>query len=229
MVYILSWAGIASVIMVAMSESFDPTFSFFVGLIISGIIILMVLMHKAKKHEESLKHIRFDEDGTATLLQRSSISQEWIKLQNIHEVYHKYNPSQLVYTGATVGGVTTGGFHETQASYSEKSLGTSGRCKLMGKKGDRDYVIIKEIVLSDSMVEDAKNTPYINKFLSGNKLILKYDGPETKLTENESLVLQKAIMTCDEGLRLDVTQRAYLAAQLTRNDCERILSWIGGK
>lgn len=37
-------------------------------------------------------------------------------------IYTAYHPSQAVYTGATVGGITTGGVHHTKATYSEKAV-----------------------------------------------------------------------------------------------------------
>lgn len=183
-----------------------------------------------KKEMQERQYIVFDKESkSATLLQRNAISSASFYIQPIDKVHYDFKPSELVYTGATVGGVTTGGFHTTEAHYREKSDGASGKALLLAKLRNGETVTIKKIHLSDEKLKEAAaNDPRIKRFLKGNALVLEYSGKETELTKDESFLLKKAISTNNKAMQNYVTQRAFLAMQLTKEDCENIKNWVAG-
>ena len=195
--------------------------------IVLGLLYLIGLIQGvgSRKALNAREYITFDGE-TATVLKRNSAISEVLKVESIQKVEYKYNPAKVTYTGATVGGVTTGGFHTTNASYSEIPTGNSGRAYIKAKYPAKSPYL-KEIILStDELVESAKHNTTVSKFLKENKLILKYENEKTKLTDSENYVLREAISKGDQGLQYGITQRAYLEQQLTISDCNQIISWL---
>jgi len=67
-----------------------------------------------------------------------------------------YHPSKAVYTGATVGGVTTGGVHYTKAGYSEK-VSNTGRGNVEISIGGND-ITVERITVKLKLELHQKNT-----------------------------------------------------------------------
>ena len=67
-----------------------------------------------------------------------------------------YNPSKTIYTGATVGGITTGGFHQTQASYTEHMHSTE-KAYLEASSSGVSFEVF-QIILSPKMREKFKRS-----------------------------------------------------------------------
>lgn len=89
-------------------------------------------------------------------------------------------------------------------------------------------VNIVEIKLNDKTLAEAKNNADIKKFISGDKLVLVYNNDDTKLTDNESYILGKAIEKNNRPLMEYTMQRANLARELTLPDCQKIVNWLCG-
>ena len=124
--------------------------------IVLGLLYLIGLIQGvgSRKALNAREYITFDGE-TATVLKRNSAISEVLKVESIQKVEYKYNPAKVTYTGATVGGVTTGGFHTTNASYSEIPTGNSGRAYIKAKYPAKSPYL-KEIILStDELVESA--------------------------------------------------------------------------
>ncbi len=77
----------------------------------------------------------------------------------------KYNPSKTIYTGATVGGITTGGFHQTQATYSERIDKTQKVYIEAFTKGAR-FEVMRILSISPEICERFKRA----KLISGNSI-----------------------------------------------------------
>lgn len=200
-------------------------------LVLVGVFAVFVAVEtyyeKLQKREKD--HIIINEkDKTAELFKRSDVSASYLSFAEHDISYTKYNPSQLVYTGATVGGIHTGGFHTTKAHYSSHSQGRAGKYYIYSKDHNGKVVIIQKIILTEELLEEASKSATIKKFIVGNCLELKYDTPETKLTAAEYDILRNATMSYDHATQLNITQRAFLASQLTRADCVAILNWVSG-
>ncbi len=82
-----------------------------------------------------------------------------------------YTPEKLVYTGATFGGITTGGFHKEGGLYANKGV-RSGRYVLNYLEGANKQQPIEIISFSAEVLEEAKASP-ISKYLSGSVIHLK--------------------------------------------------------
>lgn len=196
------------------------------------IIVMCVAIFAGKnlKEGEERRHILNKGGKTAILYQRSAFSSSVFRIQRVHKVHYDFEPSKLVYTGATVGGITTGGLHTTQAHYKEVSEGTSGKAMLIAKFSDGETETIEIIHLAnEKLVAEAANDPRVSRFLKGNDLVLKYSDEKSELTDDEKYVLKKAIAENNTAMQRYITQRAFLATQLTTEECKNIKRWIRGK
>ena len=96
----------------------------------------------------------------------------WVsKSQNYSATYH---PEKLVYTGATVGGVHTGGIHKEEA-YVSSSGSYNGRGYIEHFYYDTTNTKkrVDSITLSDKLLKEAKKISAIADMIEGNVLLLK--------------------------------------------------------
>lgn len=152
----------------------------------------------------------------------------WIlQVKPAHTVEYKYNPATLEYTGVTIGGITTGGFHVNEASISGSAFHNTGKYQLvLQDKGL--YEILDEIVLPDNLVSSAKNTPVVKNFLQGNRLVLKHTGADTELTTSERETIAAARRQGRQDVVINATLRAVAASYLTKAECDAIKNWLCG-
>jgi hypothetical protein len=189
-----------------------------------------------KSGESVERCISFDNNQSVATITKRVPSNVWdIKVKQYMKRYTKHNPSKTIYTGATVGGVTTGGFHQTQATLTTVGAGGSGRYYLQAKAPKTDdpleneYLMLKEIILANhSLVEEARTDKRVSHLLQGDKLVLRRKNKETELTADEKEILQRAIRTFDVATQENITERAFAAQFLTKKECEDVLDWLGG-
>ena len=198
---------------------------------IFGIVALIgVEIYYTKKKYKSREHIMYIGKDSVKLYCRSEVSAKEIHIQPVHKVFTKYNPSQLVYTGATVGGIHTGGFHTTEAYWSEKSEGASGKYMAFIKDVDgKEYAVVKIVLASDDLLNEAKAHPLVGKFVKEDYIYLKKENENTKFTKEEYDILRQAVNSYDYGTQQNISQRAFLESLLTKAEYEVILNWISGK
>ena len=84
---------------------------------------LLITLYDRKDPSENAKtlrvYIRPDQSIYTTIDDGPKIEKApSIKVQKAGATYFQYHPSKAIYTGATVGGITTGGVHYTKAGYS---------------------------------------------------------------------------------------------------------------
>lgn len=227
--------GAAELLLMAICVSFD------LGSTLSGVLALIVAIitffatdmtygqYLMKKEKILSQHMTINEtDESATLFQRSEISASLLKMEPIYTTNTKHHDAKLVYTGATVGGVHTGGFHTTKAYLSDTYTGTSGKYHIFVKQDNGKVVEIKKIKLTKQLLSEAKHSPSIRKFIVNNEISLRYDNDETKLTKEEQYILKEAVNNYDKATQYNITQRAFLATQLTQEDCNAIINWVSG-
>ncbi|MBR5479161.1 MAG: hypothetical protein IKU84_03200 [Clostridia bacterium] len=113
-------------------------------------------------HDGSLTLLKCDERfGTICKIERKTLS-------TLH-----YVPEKYVYTGATVGGITTGGVHK-EGGYNEATPISEKRYELKIKVYDESshqmvYLPIDSIHVADkSLLEAAKANPRISDYISGS-------------------------------------------------------------
>lgn len=138
--------------------------------------------------------------------------------------YYKYNEPTLVYTGATVGGVTTGGFHVEGGDYSTKKHFTGKYYHYFSLGGE--HVLISHIYCNTSVWEKAKKDIVTKNFIYGKN---DYIYLAHVLSSEQQKHLARAASTGDASLDGSFA-RAQLFAQesvyLTREECDEIKNWI---
>ena len=179
-----------------------------------------------KQGEEQCKHyICSEEDNTMTLFQRSKISYAAVHWDPLYEHDLKYNPSKTIYTGATSGGITMGGFHTTEAYYQERPTKKSGRYIAYLPFYDGSRVYIKEIILVGKVLDEARKDPQISKFLKGDRLVL--------LNQNVKSNLDGKLSASEIANGGTVIQHAYMDSLkanvgITLWEAEIINNWLKG-
>ena len=227
---IVSAATILLAVFVGIKIGIDSKVGAVLALIACGIALVGVEIHYGKKYSKITEHIMYIGEDSVKLYKRSEVSAKQIYIQPVHKTYTKYNPSQLVYTGATVGGIHTGGFHTTQAYLSERSEGASGKYMAFIKdREDKEQLVVKIVLADDSLLKEAKSDPVISKFLKEDYIYLKKETADTKLTEEENYILRQAVNSNDYAMQQNITQRAFLATLLTKAEHDAIRNWISGK
>ena len=131
----------------------------------------------------------------------------------------------MVYTGATVGGVTTGGWHEEKAYYSQE-VSDSGKSKLKFK--GKDGGTIKKIILTADLIASAKQQPDIKQFLKDDTLELQHLDCGGLSIVNAH-VLSTAIATGNVGVQALIANEESNKKFLTHSECQHVLDWICNK
>lgn len=227
--YILVGIGVLIGLLVAVQ--FDSTgFGVFLCFLITGIVYiggrLLIESKRSEKGEEHSKHYTYNkEDNTMTLFQRSQISYSVVHWDPLYEHDLKYNPSKIIYTGATSGNVTMGGFHTTEAYYQERPKKRSGRYIAYIPFPDDTRVYIKEIILVGKVLDEAKSNSKIRKFLKGDRLVLLNQNAKSSLDGKLT-----ASQIADGGT---VIQHAYMDSLkanvgITLSEAEIINEWLKG-
>jgi len=205
--------------------------STFLCILVIGVVYIggrLIIEHiRGKKGEEQSKHYTFSqEDKTMTLFQRSQISYAAVHWEPLYEHDLKYNPSKTIYTGATSGGISMGGFHTTEAYYQEAPKKRSGRYIAYIQFHDDTRLYIKEIILVGKVLEEAKRNTKIRKFLKGDRLVL--------LNQNAKSNLDGKLSASDIANGGTVIQYAYMDSLkanvgITLAEAEIINNWLKGE
>ena len=206
---------------------------FVFGLILSTVCGL-ILAYMASKQSEinTMKETKDMEiidyrDGYIALNKRTNNNGNVLKVVADREYSMKDHPAELVYTSATVGGITTGGFHVNEAYRTESIGGKTGTYYISLRGTDHD-TRVKKIRIQSDMIESAKADPVVKEFLDGTTLTLKHNVPVSIPTE---------IKKTAEGFlkmgRYDVAAKLYRpytkACELTQEECKAVVAWMSGK
>lgn len=232
MILIILWIIITMLLIVEgalLSNLYMMIFGGFsaVALAFFGIIYYTIYSSGAQKRiaekEEILKeNIDFASGlSTPTLKKRSSTSGMCFYISPFYDADFKYNPEEITFTSVTVGGVTTGGISKTDAHYSTTNKKPTGRYLLMSNK-----VEIEKIILTDELLKEAKNDPNINKFIVGNKIVLKHNSKQ--LSSGETAALKEAYMNKNLIVAKSLLKDSIINSKLTRDECIYIKNWIYG-
>lgn len=188
------------------------------------------LLNKLLGPDETPKHIVIDEKNeTATLLQRSNISANKLQYEPVYSANYKFVPSETRYAGATVGGIHTGGFYNTEAYIHEYGGKKTEKSHVFVKDYmSNDVIEIKKIKLSGELLTLAKQDKRIKQFIVDDYISLRHKGKDTELTQMEKEAMKQAVLVQDKAMMYNITQRAFLAGYLDTSDVMYILSWIQG-
>lgn len=150
----------------------------------------------------------------------------YLNVSKIVDTKYKYNEEKLVYTGATVGGITMGGFHVEGGNYSKQNYltGKYGIIKSCYINGENIDLIIDNIYLNSDLLEKAECCflkEYIEK---DNHLLLKH-----ALSKETAKKLNLASSSGDyklDGLYNYMSRQAETEMRLTKDECIEIKNWL---
>ena len=149
-----------------------------------------------------------------------------IKVKQIINYGLQYHPSEIVYTGATVGGVHVGGFHDEGNYYSVNGNSTNKyRLEYYGDGvTNEDFAPIDIIRLSPVCLAEAKQNKFISQFVDEDgDLALEHRIPKKKNASVEA-----AIRAGNADLAMNLAKDGYYATKLTKEECEGIKAWLCG-
>ena len=130
-----------------------------------------------------------------------------------------YHPSKAVYTGATVGGITTGGVHYTQSSYSEQMRDSDSGSVEISINGNNFTV---ERIVPTSFIESKfKRSQQFNHYVKNGKIIC------VKPNFDTSLYLDAALATGDYAMKTNLISMAADKRRLPYNVCANIANLLG--
>ena len=129
----------------------------------------------------------------------------------------QYHPSQTVFTGATVGGVTTGGFHETKAYTTQSSYKTgNGVIKLTCQK---TKLTVEKVIVSPEVCEAFHRDDSFRKYVGTGGEILCSKNSNSSMT-------QAALKSGDFNRTMSMLSVAIDQDRLPRDTCEAICNLL---
>ncbi len=192
--------------------------------------ILMVLSNNIKsinrkfyvlRDEKTKDYYFLDSKLSKVFIQRPNL--ELIKLTDTN--YH-YNEEKLVYTSATVGGITTGGFHVEGGDYSKQQYST-GKYAISNCIAHKEVenICINEIYLNSDLLAKAKESS-LEKYIDGksNRMSLQHE-----LSIQTQKNLDIAALSGDaslDGIYNKMLSIARAEVSLTKDECIEIKNWL---
>lgn len=157
---------------------------FFINLISWTIVIGGFVLYFRSKDQKKATIVNLyynEKSNELTLKKRDYTNKKVLRVEEIWNHSINYEPEKLVYTGATVGGVHTGGVHK-EGGYNYYSGTSTGQYQVYYDNGDRYDTYTNRILggvetvkLTDSqMIAQARANEFISKFLQGDTLVLGY-------------------------------------------------------
>lgn len=135
-------------------------------------ILLMILYGDFLKREGRKLHVYLDKQGRILLVDQenktvSQLSRFYVK-EIKYDVY-KFHGAKTIYTGATVGGVHTGGFH-TESAYMSAHPCHSGNgplcCAVAGEEYSIKFIIIPDGFFLEQVKDLLKNVGVHNNMMT---------------------------------------------------------------
>lgn len=151
-----------------------------VAFIIAIIISIGYVFYLSKKQDADTKEIqatqeafKYEKHGIGSILivkKKSSIAASNLTILAHREIFTKEVPDRIVYTGATVGGITTGGFHIQKGgiAYSEGAkTGQYSLCYRYAQMVNNEpwSEVVSFLQLSDELMTEAKESPILRRLI----------------------------------------------------------------
>ena len=165
-------------------------------------------------------YISFDYSGTLTIKKRDADIAKIMDIAPYKKVKYGETPEKLVYTGATVGGVTTGGWHKSGGFYG-REMGNSGKVELIYYYESKNKIIptkVKKIKLSGDLLKLAQSAR-IKEYLDGDSFIIVRE----KANTNAAVA---AMQLGHKDYAFNIMEEAQIAALPTYEKCSAILNWL---
>lgn len=226
---IVCWSFVVIIVLVAivLSATFDETAATMSIFFIASVPCLFLMA--AANHRRPTDGIRYDKDeNTLYLRERLKANKDYMKLWNVPAEYRTDHPAELVYTGATVGGVHMGGFHVEEAYTTSRNIG-SDRYVIWFTSGDDAFIVKKVVLFDEDLIREAKSNSQLRQFLKGDTLVLRNNDSKCQMDNLEKGAVESAMRRGDTTAAKNVAMRAVMATYMTRSDAKAVLNWMCGK
>lgn len=186
-----------------------------------ALLLFFILSAIAEDKSNALEYDSFTKKLTVHNIKPKNMLS--IKVVSVKNYYMKYHPSETIYTGATVGGIHTGGFHQTKAYHSTEAYNT-GKAKLIYKNvwDANNTGPIEEIEFDEELMKKLFIPMSIEKFRCGNCLVLNH-------SENSKIYdagIQASLNQKNYTANYEILKQAVVDKQLTFLECIKIKLFI---
>ena len=164
----------------------------------------------------------FEGYGNLVIYSRAPELRNMLVMDPVIYIAHDKQDPMLVYTGATVGGIHTGGFHVQEGKTTSQRYKTD-KYRLCCMKSGFPLPINRIRLSTSSMVAAAKKDPFISQYLDGDILTLK-----NKVLTNDYLT-QASITAIQMGkydAATNIASYSALDEALTQDQCNHFIQWL---
>lgn len=190
------------------------------------IAILFVMSIFKSRHDSNYNTLQVSsyKDHILSIKKRDSCLERVIQIAPHYSSTVSYKPEEYVYTGATVGGITTGGIHKEGGYNYISSSKKTEKCELYYEYNETQY--IDKIQLTPELAEEARKCEKIKSYVNSQNQIVIYSTANVSSIDKE-LFLQYG-KSNSAGMYNIANKYADQRAP-SREKCEAIVSWICGK
>ena len=178
-----------------------------------------ILMPKIKKYDK----IASFEDGVLTISERSELFKSYIKIEPFYFANISYKPESLVYTGATVGGITTGGVHKEGGYNYISSTSKTKKCDMVYTLSQNER--IAEIQLTPRLAKIARENKEIGGYVNEKDRIIVI----TKITMTDidgQMLRDYSRINTDSAGVYNIAQKYAEMNAPTYEKCMNIINWL---
>lgn len=190
------------------------------------IIVLVALMiaRKRKKKKATATNLFYDKNSQTLMLQnRTKTNKLVFSVENAPDFTVHFEPEQWVYTGVSVGGVHTGGYHKEGGYHYTKPVPTGKHFIIFDNC--IDHAIVDRIrILDPKILQLAKENTFISQFLEGDILELKHE----LVRQNEDKV-KSAIELEQMDVAIRFMKQDHFSTLLTKVECKKVIAWLCGE
>lgn len=148
--------------------------------LIAAVLVVCIFYYLSKKQANDIKDqqiteeaFKYEKHGIGSILivkKKSSIAASNLQVEAHREVFSKEVPDKIVYTGATVGGITTGGFHIQKGGTVYTEGNKTGKYSLYYRyasmlNNEPYSEVVSYLSLSDELMKEARVDPLLSKLI----------------------------------------------------------------
>lgn len=236
MIYVIVIVGMFVIVGIGSTAGLSTGLICLIGIAFCIALVVAEEKKKGKKlknlQNQTANELKFNEKtGVITLTKRHASYSERFTLENYISTRHGYAQEKLIFTSATVGGVTTGGVDKV-GGYGTEKMKTDKYNLIYEYLDPKDNLIkkgiVKRINLSDNLLEKAKNSK-IKNYLDGKNIIVV-----TPLvsSEKEMQAYLKLHQISGGGYTTHIAnlqEDDKIKTLPTAQKCSDIINWISGK
>lgn len=158
--------------------------------------------------------------NTLTVTKRDADLSNIFVIQPYRKTEYGYTSEKLIYTGATVGGVTTGGWHKSGGFYA-RDRGSTGKVRLYYYyESDGKFITseLERIELSPELAQQARASD-IARYMSGNTIVIRHPVDNMDAAAG-------AMQLGYREVAFNIIENARIAASPTMEKVRDIINWL---